>query len=94
VRGIRIVLACLVGALGIVAVSTAAHATAPTPPYNILTVDDTAGVVGFAADYAVDLSQLTPESAASSDLRFAGSATPSGDSPRTISFEAVRCADV
>jgi hypothetical protein len=70
-----------------VAVSTAAHATAPTPPYNILTVDDTAGVVGFAADYAVDLSQLTPESATSSDLRFAGSATPSGDSPRTISFE-------
>jgi hypothetical protein len=87
VRGIRIVLACLVGALGIVAVSTAAHATAPTPPYNILTVDDTAGVVGFAADYAVDLSQLTPDRAASSDLRFAGSATPSGDSPRTISFE-------
>jgi hypothetical protein len=91
VRGIRIVLACLVGALGIVAVSTAAHAAAPTAPYNMVSVDDAGSVFGFAADY-VDISFSHTAAMPNENQAFTGSEALSGDSPRSIDV-AVSSAD-
>ncbi|HKC29615.1 MAG TPA: hypothetical protein VKB75_16490, partial [Jatrophihabitans sp.] len=66
------------------AVSTPAHATAAT---TIVTVDDTGGALGFAADYVVDSGQLTAQDMSASSVVFTGGAAGSNDSTRAVEVD-------
>jgi hypothetical protein len=88
VRTVRI---AIVGALALGAVTVmaapAAHATAPAPPYTLVTIDGSGNDPVFGADYVADSAHgalSVAPGTASGAIDFSGSIVEPGDSPRSL----------